>query len=103
MAAMGEIAAGMAHEIKNPLASLSGAIQMLKEDAVPGTPNHRLMQIVLRETERLSRLVTDFLLFAKPCAVQIKTVSIAKEIEETVEMFQKSQTCQGRIHFNHVT
>ena len=99
MAAMGEIAAGMAHEIKNPLASLSGAIQMLKEDAVPGTPNHRLMQIVLRETERLSRLVTDFLLFAKPCAVQIKTVSIAKEIEETVEMFQKSQTCQGRIHF----
>ena len=99
MAAMGEIAAGMAHEIKNPLASLSGAIQMLKEDTVPGTPNHRLMQIVLRETERLSRLVTDFLLFAKPCAVQIKTVSIAKEIEETVEMFQKSQSCQGRIHF----
>lgn len=97
MAAMGEIAAGMAHEIKNPLASLSGAIQMLKEDAAPGTSNHRLMTIVLRETERLSRLVTDFLLFARPRAMAIHSVCIADEIKDMIEMFQKAQPCQDRI------
>ncbi|SLM27448.1 putative pilS, sensory histidne kinase [Desulfamplus magnetovallimortis] len=99
MATMGEIAAGMAHEIKNPLASLSGAIQMLKEEAPPGTHNYRLMQIVLRETERLSRIVTDFLLFARPCASDFKNVLIAPEIRDTVKIFMQDSLFAGRIHF----
>ncbi len=100
MAAMGEIAAGMAHEIKNPLASLSGAIQMLEEDSQPGTSNYRLMRIVLRETERLSRIVTDFLLFARPCTTGLKKVFLAKEIRDTVKMFQQDQLCAGHIKFD---
>lgn len=100
MAAMGEIAAGMAHEIKNPLASLSGSIQMLQEDSQPGTSNYRLMQIVLRETERLSRIVTDFLMFARPCAADLKKIYLAKEIRDTVEIFGKDKLCAGRIKFS---
>ncbi|MBF0572528.1 MAG: two-component sensor histidine kinase [Desulfamplus sp.] len=94
MATMGELAAGMAHEIKNPLASLSGAIQMLKEDSKPGTPNHKLMQIVLRETERLSRIVTDFLLFAKPSIKTSKEINISHEIEDTVRLFKQDAICR---------
>ncbi|MBF0230794.1 MAG: two-component sensor histidine kinase [Desulfamplus sp.] len=95
MATMGELAAGMAHEIKNPLASLSGAIQMLKEDSKPGTPNHKLMKIVLRETERLSRIVTDFLLFAKPSITTSKEINISREIEDTVALFKQDAICRN--------
>ena len=66
MAAIGQLAAGMAHEIRNPLTSLSGAIQMLRSDLVLDPSNKRLMDIILRESERLNSLITDFLLFAQP-------------------------------------
>ncbi len=95
MATMGELAAGMAHEIKNPLASLSGSIQMLKDDATPGSPNYRLMQIVLRETERLTRIVTDFLLFAKPQTSNSKKISLAPEIVETIKLFRQEALCRN--------
>lgn len=94
MATMGELAAGMAHEIKNPLASLSGSIQMLQEDSEPGTPNHKLMQIVLRETERLTRIVTEFLLFAKPTPLKSMQITLACEIEKTVKLFRQDALCR---------
>ncbi|MBF0258115.1 MAG: two-component sensor histidine kinase [Desulfamplus sp.] len=100
MATMGELAAGMAHEIKNPLASLSGSIQMLKEDSQPGTSNYRLMQIVLRETERLTRIVTEFLLFAKPPAFNSKQIFLALEIVETVKLFSQDILCRDNISQN---
>ncbi|MBF0112669.1 MAG: two-component sensor histidine kinase [Desulfamplus sp.] len=96
MATMGELAAGMAHEIKNPLASLSGSIQMLKSEAEPGTPNYRLMQIVLRETERLTRIVTDFLLFAKPSTMNAKEVNLAFEINQTIKLFRQDALCNNK-------
>ena len=65
MAAAGELGAGLAHEIKNPLASLTGSIQILKEEISYDQKHDRLMQIVLREADRLSSLVNNFLLFAK--------------------------------------
>ncbi|MBF0302623.1 MAG: two-component sensor histidine kinase [Desulfamplus sp.] len=95
MATMGELAAGMAHEIKNPLASLSGSIQMLQDDAKPGTPNYRLMQIVLRETERLTRIVTDFLLFAKPQTFNSKQIALTPEIIETIRLFRQDALCRN--------
>lgn len=95
MATMGELAAGMAHEIKNPLASLSGSIQMLQSDAEPGTPNYKLMQIVLRETERLTRIVSDFLLFAKPSVFNSKNIVLAPEIIETIKFFQQDAICRN--------
>ncbi|MBF0203881.1 MAG: two-component sensor histidine kinase [Desulfamplus sp.] len=97
MAAMGEIAAGMAHEIKNPLASLSGSIQMMKEDSEPGTNNYKLMQIVLRETERLTRIVTEFLLFAKPPAINAKKIQLAPEIVETIKLFKQDALCRNAL------
>jgi len=97
VAAIGELAAGIAHEIKNPLASLSGSIQLLKEDLSPGSPNYRLMQIVLRETDRLSKLVTDFLLFASPHRMDSKQIRLDTAVRDTVALFEQDELCRDRI------
>jgi two-component system sensor histidine kinase HydH len=76
MATVGELAAGLAHEIKNPLASLTGSIQLLDED-IRYDPDHaRLMQIILREADRLSSLATNFLLYARPPAGKVEAIEL---------------------------
>ncbi|MEN8244272.1 MAG: ATP-binding protein [Thermodesulfobacteriota bacterium] len=97
LASMGEMAAGLAHEIKNPLASLAGSIQILKEELSYNSENHKLMQIVLRETDRLNSLVSDFLLFAKPPQGNLEKIKLDRALEETLELFEKNGDCAGRI------
>lgn len=89
MAYMGEMAAGLAHEIKNPLASLAGSIQLLKEDMRYDPDHERLMEIILRETDRLSTLVSDFLFFAKPPVGQPEKVHLKSAIDEVTDLFEK--------------
>ncbi len=91
MAAIGQLAAGMAHEIRNPLTSLSGSIQVLKSELVLDHPGQRLMDIVLRESERLNALITDFLLFAQPPRSNKSLCSIEPILDETVDLFIHSQ------------
>lgn len=90
MAAVGLLAAGMAHEIRNPLASLSGSIQMLKSELTLDQSQQQLMEITLRESERLNALITDFLLFAQPPQTHKMPWEIRKIIEETIELFTHS-------------
>jgi two-component system sensor histidine kinase PilS (NtrC family) len=97
MAAVGEMAAGMAHEIKNPLASLTGSIQLLREDIRYDADHDRLMQIVLREADRLSSLVTNFLLYARPPAGKVEAMELEKIIIDTAELFEKDANNDGRI------
>ena len=92
MAYMGEMAAGLAHEIKNPLASLVGSIQMLKEDLRYDADHERLMEIILRETDRLSTLVSDFLFFARPPVGKPETVNLNDAISEVTDLFEKDPT-----------
>lgn len=97
MAYMGEMAAGITHEIKNPLASLSGSIQILRKE-VPYDPEHdKLMQIVLRETDRLSALVNNFLLFAKPPAGKIENIELESALTETVKLFEKDKAGTDKV------
>ncbi len=100
MAAIGEMGAGMAHEIKNPLASLTGSIQLLREELNHDSDHDRLMKIVLREADRLSSLVNNFLLFAKPPAGKIESIQLDRSLTETVELFEKDHTCLDRITTN---
>ncbi len=90
LAAIGEMAAGLAHEIKNPLASMSGAIQVLKEELASSGDNARLMEIALRESERISGLVNEFLMFARPQPGNKKRVQLDREVQEIVKQFQTS-------------
>ncbi len=97
MAAIGEMAAGLAHEIKNPLASLTGSIQLLKEDIRYDPDHDRLMHIILREADRLSSLVTNFLLYARPPAGKVEPIELDKVLIETAELFEKDGSTDGRI------
>ncbi|MGB5985354.1 MAG: histidine kinase dimerization/phospho-acceptor domain-containing protein, partial [Desulfobacterales bacterium] len=72
LAAMGEMAAGLAHEIKNPLAAMTGSIQLLQEELPADPGRDQLMGIVMREADRLTSLINDFLLFARPPAGRVE-------------------------------
>ena len=66
LAAVGEMAAGIAHEIRNPLASMSGSIQILRQELRAHGEQAQLMDIVLRESERLNETIRSFLAYARP-------------------------------------
>jgi len=97
LAAIGEMAAGIAHEIKNPLASMSGSIQLLNKEVNATSMDRKLMDIVLRETDRLNTLANDFLLFARPSSDKIEAVDLSSAIGDTLELFRRNDICQNRI------
>ena len=91
LAAVGELSASIAHEVRNPLAAISGSIQMLKREsdaAAPGGESSRLMGIVLRETERLNRLtnrereVFDLVVTGKPNKVIAYELGVSQRTVE---------------------
>jgi len=87
LAATLTLAAGIAHEIRNPLAGISGSIQMLSQEIVPNLANatqKKLMDIVLKEIDRLNLLITEFLDYAKPEKAPDSKVDLLKIIEEVV-------------------
>lgn len=103
MEAMDEMISGIAHEIKNPLASLSGSIQLLREDALPGSYEDKLMQIILRETERLKNIVNDLRLFAKPNRADAVPVNISDAINDVVALFLNTPQWKERIEIRPPT
>ena len=94
MAMLGELAAGIAHEIRNPLASISGSIQVLNDSLSQEEAhiNRRLIEIVLREVSRLDHLVNDFLQFARPQRIEIEKFELNQLIMDTLYLFQNSQS-----------
>ncbi|MFW6052851.1 MAG: two-component system sensor histidine kinase NtrB [Desulfosalsimonas sp.] len=98
LAAAGEIASGLAHEIKNPLASLTGSIQMLRDQMEYDPDQERLMQIVMREADRLSTLVSDFLRFAKPGPGRAEIVELDKAVSEIVSLFASYPVGRSRVN-----
>jgi two-component system sensor histidine kinase PilS (NtrC family) len=97
LASMGEMAAGMAHELKNPLAALAGSIQMLAEER-NGTPAYdRLLQIALRETGRLNDLLTNFLMFARPPTGKRQPMRLDRAVGEIVSLFERDSARAGHI------
>jgi len=88
LAAVGQLAAGLAHEIRNPLASISGSIQLLHQDQYDADEK-RLMKIVLRETDRLNKLITEFLHFARPSVGPSKRIHLVEILAETIEIFRQ--------------
>ena len=92
LAAVGGFAASIAHEIRNPLASISGSIEILAKDLAPELrdSNKKLMTIVMREVERLNKLIGEFLNYARPSIPKKKEVNLNTIINETVEMILNS-------------
>jgi two-component system sensor histidine kinase PilS (NtrC family) len=94
---IGQLAAGLAHEIRNPLASLSGAIELLTADLPSGDRNSAtLSQIVRRETSRLNRLVSDFLTYARPGPGRFEPVALAPLFQELAELVSATRAVASR-------
>lgn len=91
-AAIGELSSSIAHEIRNPLASLKGSIEMLKEDTVPGDYRKRLMDIALKEMERLNRIITDFLTYSRPSAPEFIRFDIHNLLDDIIEILRNVET-----------
>jgi len=88
LAIIGEMAAGLAHEMRNPLASLSGSIQILKRDLQLNEVDEKLMQIILRGKDQLDNVIKDFLLLARAAPGDRETVFIKEIIEGVIESIQ---------------
>ena len=81
LSTLGEMAAVLAHEIRNPLGSIRGTAQILRDDYLPGEPKYEFIEIQIKETERLNRVVEDFLRMARPQAVEMKRCSLREELD----------------------
>jgi two-component system, NtrC family, sensor histidine kinase PilS len=84
LATIGRFSANIAHEIRNPLASLSGAIEALARELPADPGRERLVEIVLRESERLNRIIRDFLEYARPSPMASHAIDLADLLEEVV-------------------
>jgi len=90
LAAVGEMAAGIAHEIRNPLASISGSIQVLRQELPLSEDQAQLMDIVLRESERLNDTIKSFLAYAKPQRFALARLDVRKILQDTVLLLRNS-------------
>jgi two-component system sensor histidine kinase PilS (NtrC family) len=90
MAAVGELSAGIAHEIRNPLAAIAGSVQVLKKSTALNPQEQRLMSIILKESERLNKSIADFLRFVKPQEKRPAEFDIAASLAETLELLRNS-------------
>jgi len=91
MAALGEMAAGVAHELRNPLASISGSVQVLRRELKPQGEAGELMEIVVKESRRLDGIIRDFLLFAKPGRFHPEEADLGQLLRETVTLLENSE------------
>jgi two-component system sensor histidine kinase PilS (NtrC family) len=96
MAALGEMAAGIAHEIRNPLASMSGSVQILKKSLRPNEEEGELLDIVLRESRRLDQIIRDFLLFAKPSRLDPKPHDLVAILGDALTLLRNSEEFDGK-------
>ncbi|HEY3122457.1 MAG TPA: ATP-binding protein, partial [Thermoanaerobaculia bacterium] len=90
LAAVGELAAGIAHEIRNPLASISGSVQVLSNELTVGSAERRLMEIIVSESNRLSKILEDFLRFVRPQERRVAEFDVANAVAEVMDLFRLS-------------
>ncbi|HYI00168.1 two-component system sensor histidine kinase NtrB [Hyalangium sp.] len=95
LAALGTMAAQLAHEIRNPLAAMRGSAQMLAQDGAGDPGSSRLTAILLRESDRLSRLVEEFLRFARPPKPVLRPVGLELLVRQLMEMLQTDPLSRG--------
>jgi two-component system, NtrC family, sensor histidine kinase PilS len=94
LAAVGEMAAGLAHEIRNPLASMAGSIQVLREELALNEDQAQLMDIVLRESNRLNNTIRSFLSYARPQPATVERLDVARIVADTAILLRRSADVQ---------
>jgi two-component system, NtrC family, sensor histidine kinase PilS len=98
LAAVGEMAAGIAHEIRNPLASMSGSIQILRQELPLTEEQAQLMDIVLRESERLNDTIRSFLAYARPQRFSIARLDVRRVLNDAALLLRNSsEVLEGHV------
>ncbi|MGH9173074.1 MAG: two-component system sensor histidine kinase NtrB, partial [Vicinamibacterales bacterium] len=101
LAAVGEMAAGIAHEIRNPLAAMSGSMQILRQELALSNDQAQLMDIVLRESERLNATIRSFLAYARPQRFEVLQLDLRGVVQDAATLLRNS-TEVGDRHVIHV-
>jgi len=96
LAAVGRVAAGLAHEIRNPLGAMRGAIQVLESTTPRESMQGSLMDIILKESDRLNSIITNFLGYARPAAGDFKDVDVGEAILDTITLLRHSPDVTDR-------
>lgn len=94
LAAVGEMAAGIAHEIRNPLASMAGSIQVLREELTLSDEQAQLMDIVLRESKRLNDTIRSLLDYARPQRTSVERLDLARLVSDAAMLLRNSADVQ---------
>jgi two-component system, NtrC family, sensor histidine kinase PilS len=95
LAAIGQLAAGLAHELRNPLASISGSVQLLQRKESPEEVRDRVLGILERETQRVGAIVSDFLDFARPEPPRGSVLFLPKVLEEVRSSWEMDPRTEG--------
>lgn len=96
-AAIGELSSNIAHEIRNPLASMKGSLEMLRDRKIPEKHKDRLMGIALHEMERLNNIITDFLTYSRPKPLELQRVDLHLMLDETLALLKNIESNGGDI------
>lgn len=86
LSAVGQLSAGLAHEIRNPLASIAGAVGIIERNRGSESKRSECLKIIKRETERLNRLLTTFLDFARPRPPQYRTINLPRALDSAIAL-----------------
>jgi two-component system sensor histidine kinase PilS (NtrC family) len=97
LAAVGELSAGIAHEIRNPLASISGSVEVLNEELSLTEENRKLLDLIIKETGRLNGIVTDFLNYARIGPSLLSKVELARLVDDVIEIARKHPSFEENI------
>lgn len=89
LAAVGRLSAGLAHEIRNPLASIKGSAELLADDFGLEHPKRRLLQVLVDEAVRLNDVLTRFLAFARPAPMRRESLVAAGELEAVATLVRQ--------------
>jgi two-component system sensor histidine kinase HydH len=95
LASLGQMAAGLAHEIKNPLGSIKGSAEILGDDFPPESRKHDLLKVLVQETDRLNRVVEDFLTFARPRPIERKPTQVNALVRDVLSQIDVVSSTRG--------
>jgi len=95
LSAIGQLSAGLAHEIRNPLAGISGSVELIKDGGLDQEDKSKLFKTVLKEIDRLNALVTDFLGFASPEVKAVDEIQTASFFEEMIRLIKLDPRSEG--------